>query len=162
MFFLLVIPTIILIFGIIYLIQGPPYVPSDDESLAEMLALVKKYKHKRIIDLGSGDGKLVIALARQGCAVDGIELNPWLVWRSRRLIKRLGLKHTRIFWGSFWNTNFSQYDTIVIYGIKHIMEPLGNKLQQELQPHSYIITNFFVFPQWKPIDKMSRAKVYKI
>src|SRR5438105_1621491 len=72
--------------------QGPPYVPSDDTSAAQMLKLIKSYRPKRILDMGSGDGKLVILLARQGYQVDGVELNPLLVWRSRRAIKKADLQ----------------------------------------------------------------------
>lgn len=38
---------------------------------------------KRVADLGSGDGRIVIALAEQGFPSCGYELNPWLVWYSR-------------------------------------------------------------------------------
>jgi ribosomal protein L11 methylase PrmA len=152
----------IIFLGTLFYLQGPPFVASDDETTKEMIALVKKYKGKRVIDLGSGDGKLVIALARAGYEAYGIELNPLLVWKSKQIIREQKIKNAHIFWGSFWNTDFSSYDMIVIYGIKHIMERLGGKLQNELKQGSHIITNFFIFPQWKAVEKKDRAVVYRI
>jgi ribosomal protein L11 methylase PrmA len=154
---------VVLLIGLAYLIQGPPYVPSDDESARQMLKMVKKYKPKRVLDMGSGDGKLVIMLAQAGFAADGVELNPWLVLRSRRAIKKAGVADkATIYWGSFWNYDVSSYDGIVIYIIKHAMPRLEKKLQAELRPGTHIVSNYFVFPTLKPIRQLSRARLYRM
>lgn len=154
---------LIFLIGVVYLIQGPPFVPSDDETTNAIVHEVTKLTGKRVIDIGSGDGKLVIALAKAGCEVYGIEINPLLVWRSRRFIRKEGLEHkARIWWGNMWRTDFSSYDIIVIYGIKHIMRKLGEKLEKELPKGSVIITNFFVFPQWRPQTRSKRVLTYEI
>lgn len=161
--FLLIILFTIFIFGVIFLIQGPPFVPTDDQSAIEILKMVKKYKGKRILDMGSGDGKLVILLAKNGLKADGIEINPRLVLMSRKAIKQAGVeKNARIFWGSFWKFDVSKYDVIVLYVIKHVMPRLEKKLKDELHPGSHVISNFFVFPKLKIIEKNKRVNVYKI
>jgi protein-L-isoaspartate O-methyltransferase len=160
---ILVAAVIVFVMVMVFLVQGPPYVPSDDDSAAQMLRLVKTYKPRRILDMGSGDGKLVVLLARQGYRVDGVELKPWLVWRSRRAIKRAGLGDlASVRWGNFWSFDASGYDLVILYAIAHAMPRLERKLTRELRPGAVVISNYFVFPNLKPVKRAGRAKVYKI
>src|SRR5579872_2036826 len=117
---------------LLYLWQGPPFVESDDKSIEHIITFVNLYKPKRIIDIGSGNGKLVIALARKGYYVDGIEINPILSKKSQISIKRAGLKNARIFWGNFWSFDVSDYDMVVLYLINHVMPKMQKKLEKEL------------------------------
>jgi hypothetical protein len=95
--------------------------------------------------------------------VEGIELNPFLVLRSRRAIKMKGLqKNARIKWGNFWSIKTSQYDVVVIYVIKHIMPRLEKKLLKEMPKKSHIFSNFFIFPNLKPITEKNRLKIYEV
>lgn len=159
----LIIAFSIFIAGVIFLIQGPPYVPSDNESAEQILQVVSRYKPKHILDMGSGDGKLVILLAKNGYKVDGIELNPRLVLKSRKSINKFGLsKKATIFWGDFWKKDVSDYDLIVLYAIKHIMPRLEKKLKSELHSGAKIVSNYFVFPSLKPKKRLSRTIIYEI
>jgi 16S rRNA A1518/A1519 N6-dimethyltransferase RsmA/KsgA/DIM1 with predicted DNA glycosylase/AP lyase activity len=146
-----------------FLGQGPPFVPTDDDSAANMVKLIKTYRPKRLLDMGSGDGRLVLYLAQQGYQVDGIELNPWLVWRSRRAIKRAGLQaRATIYWGSFWRYDVSGYDVVLLYVIKHIMPRLEQKLQAELPVTAHIVSNYFEFPNLQPVRRLGRIQLYAI
>jgi protein-L-isoaspartate O-methyltransferase len=152
-----------LVVALSFLVQGPPYVPSDDESAGQMVKLVKAYKPKRVLDMGSGDGKLMILLAQQGYRVDGVELNPSLVWRSRRAIKKAGLSDkATVRWGNFWRYDVSDYDLVALYVIKHIMPRLEKKLGAELAPGAVVVSNYFVFPNLKPVKQTGRARAYQI
>lgn len=152
----------ILIAGLAFGIQGPPFVATADNDAQQMLKTIKEHRSKHIVDLGSGNGKLVIFLANHGYQVDGVELNPLLVWQSRRAIKKAGLQDkAHVKWGSFWSHNVSQYDTVVLYAIKHIMPKLEKKLTTELKPGSLIISNFFTFPNLKPSKTLDRIRIYK-
>ncbi len=153
---------VIFLIGIIFLIQGPPYVPSNDEFTGQIIANIKNYNPKKILDMGSGEGKLVIALAELGYRVEGIELNPLLVLRSRKLIKQKGLQNkATIKWGNFWKYDTRTYDVVVLYVIKHIMPKLEKKLLKEMDKNSYIFSNYFVFPNLKPIVDEGLMKIYK-
>lgn len=145
-----------------FLFQGPQFVPSNDKSTQEIVAAVKKYGAKKILDMGSGDGKLVIALAKEGFIVDGVELNPLLVKQSRNAIKKAGLQDkATIYQGSFWNYDTSKYDMIVVYIVQHVMGRLERKLTDELRPGSFVVSNFFTFPTKQHIEEKSLARVYK-
>ncbi len=160
---LVVVTLFALACGFIYMIQGPPFVPTRDEVVKQIIEELKKLRPMKILDMGSGDGTLLIALAKAGYEVDGIELNPLLVRRSRRLIKKAGVNDkVKVRWGNFWNYDTSSYDVIVLYVIKHIMPHLEKKLLRELHKGSYIISNYFIFPNLKPIYEEGRMKVYKV
>jgi len=128
-----------------------------------MIKMIQGYKPRHILDMGSGNGKMVILLAAQGYKVDGIELNPLLAWRSRRAVKRAGLQdRATIIWGNFWTRDTSEYDMIALYVIKHIMPKLEKKLKAELRPGSIIVSNYFIFPNLKPVKTTGRTRAYKI
>jgi cyclopropane fatty-acyl-phospholipid synthase-like methyltransferase len=154
---------IVLAICLIFLYQGPPFVPSSDAKLQLMIRAVSQNKTTKVLDMGCGNGKLVIALTQLGYTVDGVELNPWLVLRARRNIKKLRLSNqAHIYWGSFWSFDVSSYDTVVLYVIAHIMPRLESKLTKELRPGARIISNYFTFPGLKPINSSGSVHTYEI
>jgi ribosomal protein L11 methylase PrmA len=125
-----------------------PFVPSSDTRLKAMLELAEIKAGERAIDLGSGDGKLVIALARQGAIVDGYELDEGRVNLSKENITKERLTNPpQIYNETFWNADLSQYDLIVLYGITSIMERLEKKLTLEAKPGTKVVSNLFKFPK---------------
>ena len=149
--------------GLLFLAQGPQYAQSSNVNADIILTFTKKYTHHRILDLGSGDGKLILLLARQGFKVDGVELNPWLVLKSRRALAKAGLTNTtHIYWGNFWRYNVTPYDLVVVFAIKHVMPRLEEKVLKETRSGTYIISNFFEFTTLKKVDQQGDIKVYQV
>ena len=102
-------------------------------------------------DLGSGDGRIVIEFAKKGIESHGFEINPFLVWISKRKIKKAGLENKAfIHKGSFWKKNFNEFNVVTIFGIDYIMKSLEKKLQKELPFNGKVISNAFKFPNWTP------------
>lgn len=143
--------------------QGPPYVPSKDASIDEMVALAALKPGERVAELGSGDGRVAIALAQAGNHVDGFEINPLLVLLARQNVRRAGLSKTvTISRRNFWRTDLSGYQAVTIFGIPHRMALLGKKLERELAPGSRVISNAFVIPGWQPNKRTDKALRYVI
>ena len=96
MFDILLIPAVILLLIFIIWISaclwGAPFQPSSDRALKNILTLANPKKNQRMAELGSGDGKIVIEFAKRGVESHGFEINPLLVWISRRRIKNLCLQ----------------------------------------------------------------------
>lgn len=126
-----------------------------------MIKLARLKKGSKIADLGSGNGKILIAFAKKGFYADGYELNPFLVWYSRWKVKSLGLKEkVRIYWQNIWKADFSQYDAVTVYGIPQIMERLEKQLQKQLKPQTKIISNGFKFPTMKIKKSLNGVYLY--
>lgn len=160
---LVVFGIVLLVICIAYMIQGPPYTASDDDSARQIVKTVSAYHPHRVIDMGSGNGKLVILVARQGYTIDGIELNPVLVLWSRLKIRKFGLQNkATVRWGNLWNKDISGYDLVVLYAIQHVMPKLERKLGKELSPGSKVVSNYFEFPDRKPIRSNGRIRVYEV
>lgn len=130
--------------------RGAVYVPSKDLAIQTMIKLGKVKKGTKSVDLGSGDGRVVAAFAQAGAQADGYEINPWLVFKARRLLRSLGVqKQTSIKMQSYWDVDLGEYDVISVYGITYIMEGLEKKLRSELKPGAVVVSNYFQFPTWK-------------
>lgn len=148
---------------IIFTIQGGPYVPSDQKVVEDMVRAAGKLKGKHVADLGSGDGRIVMSAAKAGAVADGFEINPKLVRQSQAYIKKVGLgKAAHIYLRNMWKVDYSGYDVIFLYQIKHSMPWLEKKLQKELKKGSIIVSNYFQFPNWKPESIKDRVRVYKV
>lgn len=109
-------------------------------------------KQSRLVgaDLGSGDGRLAIALARGGIAeVHGYEINWLLVQYSRARVAKAGLSdRVTIHWQSMWDVDLSHCDVVTLYQHTIVMSKLEAKLVNELKPTARVVSNSFRFPNW--------------
>ena len=140
---------------------GAPYVTSSDERTKTIIKLLKPKKGERIVDLGSGNGKILFELARHGVKAYGYEVNPILVLRTRIRAKQLGLnKYIKVYWKSFWNEDLSKFDKIALYQITYVMPRLEKKLANELKPGTPVVSSYFPFPNWKPVKRENEVIFY--
>jgi hypothetical protein len=145
---------------------GAPFAVSTRYKINKIMPFVKEAMAGReklsAVDLGSGDGRIVIALANAGLTAYGIEINPFLAWFSRSRIRMAGLKGKAfIVRKSFWQDDFSQYDIVVLFGVFYIMEKLEKKLLAELKPGAIVICNHFYFPTWVPMKQDGDIYIYQ-
>ncbi|XP_056599817.1 ATP synthase subunit C lysine N-methyltransferase [Triplophysa dalaica] len=129
-----------------------PFVPATSTQIENVLKVLLT-RSGSLVDIGSGDGRIVIAAAKRGFKAVGFELNPWLVWYSRYKAWREGVHHSTSFYISdLWKVSFSQYSNVVIFGVPQMMEQLEIKLQTELHSSSKVVACRFPFPTWSPDD----------
>ncbi len=153
------------VMGFVALFSGPggkgvPFVPSDRKRIAAMLQLAGDLKGKRVIDMGSGDGRVVIAFARAGAHVDGFEINPVLaLWSYLWLFLRS--LHAHIYMKSYWHADLSQYDIVVIFGLPPMMPALEQKLMHELRPDAIVLSNSFKLPTWPIAQSAEGVHLYR-
>lgn len=144
------------------MVKGAPFMISGKRAIKKIIELSNIQAGQKAVDLGSGDGRIVIAFAKAGAIAYGYEINPILVWLSKRKIKKEGLQDKAfIYQKSFWDANFSLFDIVSIYGIDYIMSDLEKKLHQELKPGSKVLANAFTFPRWKPVKKDDPVYLYE-
>ena len=143
-------------------LKGAPFAPTNSGYVKRMLEIAKVKPGELAVDIGSGDGRIVIALAKAGCEAHGYENNVFLVWLSRFKIKRAGLAgKATIHHKSFWQQDFSKYSVVTIFGMSHFMAKLSEKLQAELKPGARVVCNTYSLPNWKPETINDRIYLYK-
>jgi hypothetical protein len=132
------------------IVTGAPFLPSYKKTVEKMVEVAQPKPGIRAVDLGAGDGRIVIALAQAGAEAHGYEISPILALWGKYKIWRVGLSGKAFMhWGNFWSKDLSDYDIVTLYGIPHIMEKLETKLQKELKPGAKVISNIFQFPTWQ-------------
>jgi 2-polyprenyl-3-methyl-5-hydroxy-6-metoxy-1,4-benzoquinol methylase len=144
------------------LYKGAPFIPTKREGVEKILSLIEKRPDLKVADIGSGDGRILIALARQGIEAHGFEINPFLVWWSRRRIQAQHLDHlAKTHWQDLWKADLSNFDVIIVFGVVYIMGRLEQKLDRELKPESKVISLGFQFPNWVHKEKHGSIYVYQ-
>ncbi len=140
-------------------LAGAPFVRSRKEKIKTMIELAQLKPRETVLDLGSGDGSIVIEAAKSGAHAVGIEINPFLVWYSRWRIKRAGLENrAQIIQKNFCDFTLNDADVIFLYLWPSTIEKLKEKLRRELKPEARIVSNGFPIKGWNPI--MEKDKVY--
>lgn len=126
------------------------FVPSPPDVVSKMLDLADVKKTDLVYDLGSGDGRIVIAAARLGCAAVGVELDKELVRLSREKIKEAGVeKLATIVQGDLFEADFSKADIVATYLVPTALAKLVPKFNK-LKPGSRIVAHAFAIPGIKP------------
>lgn len=160
---LIILVLVLSIFFVFPFLTGAPYEGTKKKALEKMIKFTNPKKGDKIAELGSGDGRIVIALAKKcpKAEVHGFEINPFLVWISKRKIKKQGLKNAKIYWKNFWNVNLGNYNKIALFQFKTIMNKLSKKFNKELKPKAKIISHYWKLPSWKLKKKSGRVFYYE-
>jgi SAM-dependent methyltransferase len=162
--FLLTIFFILVIFTVTYLIVpffGAPLLPSKSKDLKDIPEAVNLSKDKKIIDIGSGTGTFITFMGKQGYSVDGIDINPFLVFLSRVRVKFHRID-SKVYYGNILNKDLSSYDVVYSYLLPDLMNKMLVKMKNEMKPGSIIISNTFSFKEIEPIKKYKKIKIYQI
>ncbi|MBI2032547.1 MAG: methyltransferase domain-containing protein [Candidatus Levybacteria bacterium] len=139
-----------------------PYAESEPETIKSIFHLVKIKRGQKTLDMGSGDGRIVIAMAKRGAEAYGIEIREKYVRRSKWNILKENLEDKAfIHQKDFWEENLNTYDIITIYPMAALMEKLEKKLSKELKSGAIVITNGFRIPGWKTWKEKGFTFVYK-
>jgi len=118
--------------------------------VAAMLDLAAVGPADRVFDLGSGDGRLVLAAARRGARAWGIEFDPGLVELSRRTAEREGLAGKATFvQGDLFESDFSDASVVTLFLLTNINVRLRPKLLA-LKPGTRIVSSTFRMGGWLP------------
>lgn len=161
-FFIAALVVAAIIFVTITLIIGAVYVPTQEKVVREMIRLADVKKGEKAVDLGSGDGRIVIELAKKGAQAHGYEINPFLVVWSKFNVWRYGLEDTAfIHWKSFFDVDLSSYDVITIFIVKYMMSKVEKKVMTDAKKGARVVVESFPFKKWKASEKGTYSYIYK-
>ena len=146
--------TVLLLAYYLGIYRGAPFLPTYVQTVDRMIRMAEIKPREKLADLGSGDGRIVIAAAKAGAVATGFEINPALALWSRLRIRQAGVSdRAGIRMMNFWRQDFGQFDIVAVFGIKSIMPQLEAKLRAELKPGARIICNIFPLPNLQAESK---------
>ena len=116
-----------------------------------MLDLASVTDRDVVFDLGSGDGRIVIAAAVRGARAVGVDIDPSLVGRSQANALLAGLSHrTEFRCGSLFQADLGGATVVMLYLFQSVNLALRSKLQRELPAGARLISHSFDMGDWEP------------
>lgn len=126
------------------------WVPTPDNQVETMLDMAEVTAADFVIDLGSGDGRIVIAAARRGATALGIEFNPDMVELSRRNADKAGVSGRATFeQADLFEVDLGRASVITMYLLPDINLKLRPKLL-DLAPGTRVVSHAFSMEEWTP------------
>jgi SAM-dependent methyltransferase len=129
-----------------------PFVPTPTETVNAMLKLAGVKTTDVVYDLGSGDGRIVIAAARSyGARAVGVDIDPQRIEEARRNAHNAGVTgRVRFINGDLFNADIHEATVVTLYLLPRVNERLKPKLLAELQPGTRIVSHGFDMGDWTP------------
>lgn len=141
------------------LLVGAPYLPTLSRQVETALDLLDLKSGQTLLELGCGDGKVLVAAARRGLQVVGYELNPFLVvvarvrtWRYRRQV--------RVVWGDFWRADWPAAEGVFVFLLDKFMPRLDRRLQAFNRPVR-LVSFAFIIPGRQPVEQKDGLFLYE-
>lgn len=126
------------------------WLPTLQELTDTMLNMTKVTASDYVIDLGSGDGRLVIAAAKRGATALGIEYNPQLVEFSRQAAAKEGVSEKAVFEeGDIFKSDFSKATVLTLFLEDKLNLALRPKILN-MKPGTRVVSNTFTMADWEP------------
>ncbi len=130
-----------------------PFVSSPQDVIRRMLEIAETKRGEVLYDLGSGDGRILIAAVKQfrvSKAV-GVEMRHDLVKRARDVVADSGLGNKiKILHKDVFEVDVSEADIITLYLTTSGNNKLKPKLEKELKHEARIVSHDFSFSGWEP------------
>jgi len=145
-------------FGAIVFI-GAPYVPSKKQDAVKLFSALNLKKGSVVVDLGSGDGKVLLAASKAGMKTVGYELNPFLFLISKIRLRKY--PKSNVIWGNYWSADLSKADLVFVFSATPFMQKLYDKFKYQLKSGAFVASYAFSFEGIKIHKKIEPINIYK-
>jgi 16S rRNA A1518/A1519 N6-dimethyltransferase RsmA/KsgA/DIM1 with predicted DNA glycosylase/AP lyase activity len=138
------------------------YLPSNKLFINGCLEILKKEKIKSVAELGAGDGRLALAIAKTGIQVDAFEINPLfsLLIRLEKIF--FAPKTLNVYNKNFYNADFHKYQAVTMYLMTEVLANIEDKLFSQMPKNAIIISNTFQFKKHKPEKVIGKLYLYRV
>src|SRR5882724_1819281 len=129
-----------------------PYVPTTDPAVQAMLKLADVKKTDVVYDLGCGDGRIIIAAAKDfGAHGVGIDINPERISEAKENARKAGVESlVRFEENDLFQADIHEANVVTIFLLSSINLKLRPKLLADLKPGTRVVSNTFDMGDWKP------------
>ncbi|HET7198244.1 MAG TPA: class I SAM-dependent methyltransferase [Burkholderiales bacterium] len=138
------------------------WVPTPEEVVERMLTMAQVGANDFVIDLGSGDGRTVIAAAKRGARALGVEYNPDMVKLSQDNAQKAGVADRATFRkADIFQTDFSQATVVTMYLLPSLNMKLRPQILQ-MRPGTRVVSHSFTMEDWQPdeVSSMDGRRAY--
>lgn len=147
-------------------LSGSPWWPAPKREVIKLLRMAELKESEILYDLGCGDGRALIAAAREfGVGGVGVEIDPVKVFIARFLVKSAGLSdRIKILRASVLDVPLNDADVVFLYLSHQLIDRLKEKFLAELKPEARIASYGFMvrgFPLYKTADGL-KGFIYKM
>lgn len=142
---------------------GAPWVPTPIWVVDRMLKMADIKAGETLVDLGAGDGRIVIwAALRYKANAIGVEIDPLRCLWANFLIHLLGLRRrAKVHYASIYETELLRHaDVVTAYLLQSTNQKLENKLTRECRPSARIISRTFTFPKFRLADQDHKRSIF--
>lgn len=139
-----------------------PYLPSTRTDVEEMLRIAAVGAHDVVVDLGSGDGRIVIAAAKFfGARGFGVDIDEKLVAQANGNAREAGVaQRVRFYHRDIFATDIREATVVTLYLLSSLVNRLRPKLLAELKPGTRIVAHDYGFDGWKPDRTVVISKTF--
>ncbi len=139
---------------------GAPFLPTMKKDRKVALDLLDLKPGQLFIDLGSGDGSLLVLAAQRGLRAEGYEINPFLWLYSWVRTRRYG-RRVKVRLKSFWKANLSEADGVFVFLITHHMERLAKLIDSRSSRKKLkVVSHAFEIPGREHSQKVGALFLY--
>lgn len=156
----IVLLLIILPFAVV-LLFGAPYLPTQKKQAQYALDLLNLKKGELFVDLGCGDGVMLVHAAKRGLISYGYELNPF-VWAVAYVRTFRYRKTTKVYFKNYWNISLpKETKGVYVFLLEKYMPRLDEKLQKELALGARLVSYTFTIPGKAPKKQKNALTLYQ-
>ncbi len=131
-------------------LKGSPYVPTKSKIMEEIFAPAKIKKGGYLIELGSGDGRMLrYAVKRYRISGVGVDVNPLLVFWSKVVARTENLIDAEFKVENIFDTDLSRADYVYIFLMPELIDKMVAKMNRELKKGAVVISHGFPIRAWK-------------
>jgi hypothetical protein len=151
--------VLILAFGFVVFF-GAPYLPTLNLQIHAALELANLKPGETLIELGCGDGRVLVAAAQVGVRSVGYEINPLLAlfaWLRTRRFKG----EVKVVWGNFWTKQWPEADAVFTFLLDKYMAKLDKKITQYNHKPVRLVSFAFQVPNREQVAEKAGVYLYE-
>jgi len=146
--------------------KGAPFVPTPKEAVEAGLDLAQVKNGDTLVDIGAGDGRVLVAAAKRGAKIIGYELSPFLWLLAVIALLRNGVKGSVKLRDGF-AANMSDVNVLFLFLMPKTLPNLMKEIKSKLRPGTRIVTYTFPIKDWvadeeKNIEGVGRVYLYRV